>query len=65
MTRTLSLNCLSLSVVCVDSRDGAPIILQTVEAEVMNAPVHSHLIITEAEYTSLAERGVIGEALLL
>jgi hypothetical protein len=49
----------------VDSRGGAPIILQTVEAEVMNAPVHSHLIITEAEYTSLAERGVIGEALLL
>jgi len=27
--------------------------------EIMDVPVHDHLIITEADYTSLAERGVI------
>jgi len=43
------------------SREDIRITHQIVEAgEIMDIPVHDHLIITEAEYTSLAERGVIG-----
>jgi DNA repair protein RadC len=43
------------------SREDIQITSQIAEAgEVMGIPVHDHLIITEADYTSLAERGVIG-----
>lgn len=42
------------------SREDIQITTQIAEAgEVMGIPVHDHLIITEADYTSLAERGVI------
>jgi len=43
------------------SREDIQITSQIAEAgEVMDIPVHDHLIITESDYTSLAERGVIG-----
>jgi DNA repair protein RadC len=43
------------------SREDIQITSQIAEAgEVMDIPIHDHLIITEADYTSLAERGVIG-----
>jgi len=42
------------------SREDIKITRQLVEAgEIMDVPVHDHLIITKAEYTSLANRGVI------
>lgn len=43
------------------SREDIQITSQITEAgDIMGIPVHDHLIITEADYTSLAERGVIG-----
>lgn len=43
------------------SQEDIKITRQLTEAgEIMDIPVHDHLIITEANYTSLAERGVIG-----
>lgn len=42
------------------SREDIKITRQLVEAgEVMDVPVHDHLIITQGDYVSLAERGVI------
>jgi len=43
------------------SREDIQITSQIAEAgEVMGIPIHDHLIITESDYTSLADRGVIG-----
>ena len=42
------------------SQEDIKITRQLVEAgEIMDIPVHDHLIITESDFTSLAERGVI------
>lgn len=42
------------------SKEDIKITRQLVEAgEIMDIPVHDHLIITEADYVSLADRGVI------
>ena len=43
------------------SQEDIKITRQLTEAgEIMGIPVHDHLIITESDFTSLAERGVIG-----
>lgn len=43
------------------SREDIKITRQLVEAgDIMDIPVYDHLIITEADYVSLADRGVIG-----
>lgn len=43
------------------SQEDIKITRQLVEAgDILDIPVHDHLIVTEADYTSLAERGVIG-----
>jgi DNA repair protein RadC len=43
------------------SREDIRITRQLADAgKIMGIPIHDHLIITEAQYTSLAERGVFG-----
>jgi DNA repair protein RadC len=43
------------------SREDIRITRQLVEAgKIMGIPIHDHLIITDSQYTSLAERGVLG-----